>query len=113
MPSPGRIGVQTEIGILHRPVDAPREAHTEEIRQAEVAAALTLIVVERRGKRRENAAAACDVRANRIALRIGQRGRVRKDQQLEASRRSAARLASCTSSNGTRASMSAWYIPST
>ena len=52
-------------------------------------------------------------RADGVALRVGERRGVRQDQQLEPVEALAARYASCTSSNGTRASTSAWYMPST
>ena len=78
------IGVEAQIRVLHRAVDAAGERHAEEIGEAEVVAAPPDLVVERRRERREHAAAALHVAADRVALRVGERRRVGEDQQLEA-----------------------------
>ena len=58
-----------EIGVLHRSVDAAVERDAEEIGQAEVGAARAELVEQRRGERREHAAAARGVGADGFALR--------------------------------------------
>ena len=82
-PARRRIGVEAQIRVLHRAVDAAVERHAEDIGQAEVVAAAADLVVERRRERGEQAAAALHVAANRVALRVGERRRVGEDQQLE------------------------------
>ena len=74
---------RVEIRVLHRALDAAVERHAEDVGEAEVVAAPADLVVERGRERREEAAAALHVAANRVALRVGERGRVGEDQQPE------------------------------
>ena len=80
-PAGRRVGLERQIRVLHRTLDAPVEGHSEEIGQAEVLPAPSELVIKRRGEGGEQVAAALDVAANRVALRIRQRCGVGEDQQ--------------------------------
>ena len=77
------VGVEAQIGVLHRPFDAAVERDAEHVGEAEVLPLLAPFVVQRAGERGDEAAASLDVAPIARALRVGQRGRVGEDQHLE------------------------------
>src|SRR6266853_914844 len=75
--------LDAQVGVLQRPFNASVEPDVEHIRQAEVFAADSPLVVQRGLVGGEQAATAADVLSQLPALRVRQRGDVRKYEQLE------------------------------
>ena len=72
-----------QIRVLHRTIDAAVERYAQEVGKTEVVSTLPEFVVQRRGKRREHAPAARDVRADGVALSSRKGSSVSENQQLE------------------------------
>ena len=66
-----RIRIQTEVGVLHRTIDAAGIRHAEYIGEAEVFAAAAELVEQRRGKGRDDASTATHEVANGFTLGRG------------------------------------------
>ena len=69
-PAGRRVLVETQIRVLHRPVDAAAERHAEHIGKSEVVASSSRLVIERRSECRQERAAARHERADGVALGV-------------------------------------------
>ena len=80
------VALNGKIRVLHWPFDAARVGRAKEIRQTKILPLHTHFVIQRSLIRGDNAAPALYKFTQLLALRIGKRGNVGKNQRLERAR---------------------------